>query len=179
MKYIYKYCTPEEYSDMYMSSDCQYLTGLWFEHSADSAKNGQDVIWKELPIFADTTIWLNDYFNGHRPENSINYKINNLTEFRREVDEIMLSIDYGQILTYGDIAQKIAEKRGIERMSAQAVGNAVGANPVCIIIPCHRVVGTKGNLAGYGGGLKNKIALLKHEGLDMSRFYIPVKGNKL
>ncbi|MDO4377666.1 MAG: MGMT family protein, partial [Erysipelotrichia bacterium] len=107
------------------------------------------------------------------------YKINNLTEFRSEVDEIMLSIGYGQILTYGDIAQRIAEKRKIKKMSAQAVGNAVGANPLCIIIPCHRVVGTKGNLTGYGGGLKNKIALLKHEGLDVDRFYIPVRGNKL
>ncbi|MDO4377665.1 MAG: methylated-DNA--[protein]-cysteine S-methyltransferase, partial [Erysipelotrichia bacterium] len=71
MKYIYKYCTPKEYSDMYMSSDGQYLTGLWFENSQDNIKNGQDGIWKDLPIFADTAMWLNDYFIGRRPENSV------------------------------------------------------------------------------------------------------------
>ena len=87
----------------------------------------------------------------------------------------MESIPYGKVISYGDIAKTIAEERNISRMSSQAVGNAVGANPICIIIPCHRVVGKDGNLTGYGGGLDNKVKLLEIEGLDMSKFYLPKK----
>ena len=88
----------------------------------------------------------------------------------------MNSIEYGKVITYNDISKIIAEKRGINRMSSQAVGGAVGWNPICIIIPCHRVVGTNGSLTGYGGGIKNKIELLKLEKNDMSKFFIPKKG---
>ena len=91
----------------------------------------------------------------------------------------MNEISYGTTITYNDIAKKIANQRGIKKMSSQAVGGAVGWNPICIIIPCHRVVGSNGNLTGYGGGLKNKVALLKLEKNDMSQFFIPKKGNKL
>ena len=91
----------------------------------------------------------------------------------------MNEIRYGQTVTYNDISKKIAEKRGVKRMSAQAVGRAVGWNPICIIIPCHRVVGTNGSLTGYGGGIKNKVGLLKIEGNDMSRFTVPEKGTAL
>ena len=83
------------------------------------------------------------------------------------VSEVMESIPFGQTVTYGDIAKRIATKLGKVRMSAQAVGGAVGWNPICIIIPCHRVIGAGGKLIGYGGGLKNKIALLKHEGVEL------------
>lgn len=85
----------------------------------------------------------------------------------------MMKIPFGKTLTYGDIAKKIAAERGIEKMSAQAVGRAVGWNPVCIIVPCHRVVGSNGSLTGYGGGIKNKIALLRNEGIDVEKFSIP------
>ena len=91
----------------------------------------------------------------------------------------MNSIEYGKTVTYNDISKIIAEKRGIKRMSSQAVGGAVGWNPICIIIPCHRVVGTKGSLTGYGGGIKNKVALLTLERNDMSKFFIPKRGTAL
>ena len=91
----------------------------------------------------------------------------------------MNTIPYGDTKTYNEIAKKIALQRDMKKMSSQAVGGAVGWNPICIIIPCHRVVGTNGSLTGYGGGIKNKIALLKLEGNDMSKFTIPKKGTKL
>ena len=84
----------------------------------------------------------------------------------------MNTIDYGDVITYSDIAKMIAKKRNIKKMSAQAVGGAVGANPICIIIPCHRVIGKNNKLVGYGGGLNNKIELLKHEGIDISKYSI-------
>ena len=89
--------------------------------------------------------------------------------------DIMMKIPYGKTITYGDIAKEIASRRGIEKMSARAVGAAVGSNPICIIIPCHRVIGSGGNLTGYGGGIQNKIALLKLEGNDMNNFVLPTR----
>ena len=84
----------------------------------------------------------------------------------------MAEIPYGKVITYGDIAKQIARQKGIETMSAQAVGGAVGHNPISIIIPCHRVVGTNGNLTGYAGGVETKTKLLEFEGVDMSNLYI-------
>lgn len=101
------------------------------------------------------------------------------SEFRKMVWEELLKIPYGCIITYGQIAKQVADRKGILRMSAQAVGGAVGHNPIGIIIPCHRVVGTGGNLTGFGGGIRTKEALLKLEGMDMGRFYIPKKGTAL
>ena len=97
------------------------------------------------------------------PEFTPKYKINNITDFRKEVIDIMNLIPFGETITYNDIAETIAKKRRIKKMSAQAVGGAVGSNPICIIIPCHRVVGKNGKLTGYGGGIKNKEILLEHE----------------
>ena len=91
----------------------------------------------------------------------------------------MNKIPYGKTVTYNDIAKEIAQNRGIEKMSAQAVGGAVGWNPICIIVPCHRVVGTNGSLTGYGGGIQNKVKLLEIENNDMSKFTIPKKGTTL
>ena len=91
----------------------------------------------------------------------------------------MCGIPYGKTVTYGWIADKLAKERGLERMSAQAVGGAVGHNPICIIVPCHRVVGSTGNLTGYGGGIMRKIALLELEGNDMNLFTVPTKGTAL
>ncbi|MDE6477056.1 MAG: MGMT family protein, partial [Mycoplasmoidaceae bacterium] len=100
------------------------------------------------------------------------YKIENITLFRKEVTDIMMRIPFGKTVTYGDISKIIAKNRGLEKMSSQAVGGAVGWNPICIIIPCHRVVGMNGKLTGYGGGIQNKIALLTHEKNDMSKYSI-------
>ena len=91
----------------------------------------------------------------------------------------MNHIPFGDTLTYNDISKIIAKNRGIKRMSSQAVGGAVGWNPICIIIPCHRVVGTNGSLTGYGGGIKNKVALLKLEKNDMNHFFVPKRGTAL
>ena len=168
MTYKYTYQTPENFSNMIMNSDGEYLTGLWFEGSRDSSKHIIDCEEKDLEIFKQTGKWLNIYFSGKNPNFIPKYKINNLTPFRQEVIDIMNSIEYGKVVTYSDISKIIAQKRNLKRMSSQAVGGAVGWNPICIIIPCHRVVGTSRSLTGYGGGIKNKVELLKIEGNDMS-----------
>lgn len=165
------YKTPSNFSDMLMCSDGEYLTGLWFLESKDDLKHTGDMETKDLPIFEETSSWLDIYFSGKNPSFTPKYKINDLTSFREEVFEVMNTISYGDVLTYNDIAKKIAKKRGIEKMSSQAVGGAVGWNPICIIVPCHRVVGANGNLTGYGGGIDNKIELLKLEGNDMNKFF--------
>lgn len=178
---IYKryYQTPDGFSNIIMNSDGKYLTGLWFEGSRDSSKHKIDCEEKDLPIFQETSKWLDIYFSGKEPDFIPEYKIEDLTPFRKEVIDIMNSIPFGKTLTYNDISKIIAKKRGIKRMSAQAVGGAVGWNPICIIIPCHRVVGTNGSLTGYGGGIKNKVALLTLEKNDMSKFFVPKKGTVL
>lgn len=158
---------------IYMQSDGEFLTGLWFEKSKDSSKHMEESEEKELPIFDLTGKWLDIYFGGDIPNFTPKYKIENLTPFRKQVIDIMNKIPYGETITYNDIAKEIAKNNGIKRMSAQAVGGAVGWNPICIIIPCHRVVGTNGSLTGYGGGMKNKIKLLEIEKNDMSKFTVP------
>lgn len=179
MLYKYKYQTPNGFSNVLMSSDGEYLTGLWFEGSRDATKHEINCEEKELPIFQETSKWLDIYFSGKEPDFIPKYKIENLTPFRQEVIDIMNSIDYGNTLTYDDISKIIAKKRGLKRMSGQAVGGAVGWHPICIIIPCHRVVGTNGNLTGYGGGIKNKVALLTLEKNDMDKFFAPKRGTAL
>lgn len=178
MNYKWFYKTPEEFDDMYLTSDGKHLTGLWFKNSKDALKHKVDGTIKELPIFKKTCKWLDIYFKGQNPDFTIEYKIDNLTSFREEITNIMNNIPFGKTITYNDIAKTVAKKRQIKKMSAQAVGGAVGKNPICIIIPCHRVVGQNGNLTGYGGGLKNKIALLKLEGNDMTKFYLKEGKNE-
>lgn len=172
MDYRWFYKTPAEFDDIILLSEGEYLTGLLFINS-DSKNMYNNFEEKRLKVFDDTIKWLDIYFSGEVPEFIPKYKINNSTSFRKEVTDIMNTISYGCTVTYNDIAKNIAGSREIKKMSPQAVGGAVGSNPICIIIPCHRVVGTNGNLTGYGGGLKNKIALLKLEGNDMSMFYLP------
>ena len=179
MIYKYKYQTENEFSNIVMNSDGKYLTGLWFEGSRDIKKHEINCEEKELPIFKETSKWLDIYFSGKEPNFIPAYKINHVTPFRKEVIDIINTIPFGKTLTYNDIAKMIAKNRNIERMSSQAVGGAVGWNPICIIIPCHRVVGTNGSLTGYGGGIKNKVALLTLEKNDMCKFFIPKRGTAL
>ena len=179
MTYTQLYKTPIKFSDIILKSDGEYLTGLWFVGSRDSNKHTANSIEKELKIFTQTAKWLDMYFSGKAPDFIPQYRIENLTPFRKEVIDIMLSIPYGKTVTYGEIANKIAKNHAVKKMSAQAVGGAVGWNPICLIIPCHRVIGANGSLTGYGGGIKNKISLLESEGHDMSKFIIPVKGTAL
>ncbi|MDD7281852.1 MAG: methylated-DNA--[protein]-cysteine S-methyltransferase [Erysipelotrichaceae bacterium] len=154
---IYKciYETPEEFSNMIMTSDGEFLTGLYFNQLNENVNE----VNKDLEIFQSTKKWLDIYFSGNIPDFTPALKLENITPFRQEVIDIMNTIAYGQTITYGDISEMIAKKRGIKKMSSQAVGQAVGWNPICIIIPCHRVIGKDGNLTGYGGGITNKIAL--------------------
>ena len=177
MKYIHTYQTPTGFDDMLLNSDGTHLTALCFEHSRDVRKieHGEP---KELPIFEQTVRWLDIYFSGKQPDFTPPYKID-ATPFRQAVIERMLHIPYGQTVTYGSIAGELAAERGLARMSAQAVGGAVGFNPICLIVPCHRVVGANGSLTGYGGGIRNKVALLELEGCDMTAFTVPKKGTAL
>ena len=123
-------------------------------------------------ILEETKKWLNIYFSGLEP--NFTPKINlRGTEFRRDVWKILLEIPYGETLTYKDIANKLMASKKYERMSSQAVGGAVGANPISLIIPCHRVVGTSGSLTGYAGGLVRKLKLLELEGIDVNKFFMP------
>ena len=125
-------------------------------------------------ILEDTKKWLDLYFSGEEPDFTPKLKLEG-TEFRREVWKILLGIPYGETLTYKDIAEKLMASGKYERMSAQAVGGAVGHNPISIIIPCHRVVGTSGSLTGYAGGLARKVRLLELEGIDVNKFFMPKK----
>ena len=179
MTYKYTYKTPKQFSNMIMNSDGKYLTGLWFEESRNISKYELNCEEKDIKIFKEVSKWLDIYFSGKNPDFTPKYKIDNITPFRKEVVDIMNTIEYGKLLTYNDISKIIAENRNIKKMSSQAVGGAVGWNPICIIVPCHRVVGTNGSLTGYGGGINNKVELLKLEGIDMSKYFIPKRGTAL
>lgn len=175
MTYIKQYNSPIGLINII--SDGDFLIGLYFENSKDAIKHKINSIKKDLPIFNETFKWLDTYFSGKNPNFTPKYKIES-TLFRKQVIDIMNKIPYGQTITYNDIAKEIAKNQGKEKMSAQAVGGAVGWNPICIIVPCHRVVGANGNLTGYGGGLDKKIELLKTEGINTNNYYIPKKITK-
>ena len=159
--YIYHYNSP--LGSITLASDGESLTGLWFDGQKHFPhKLISESIESELPIFTQTCNWLDINFNGRIPDFTPPIFLQT-TPFRKVVYYILLTIPYGQTMTYGEIANIIAEQNGVERMSAQAVGGAVGHNPVSIIIPCHRVVGADGSLTGYASGLDRKIELLKLE----------------
>lgn len=177
MTYTYHYRSP--LGGITLSSNSNELTGLWFDgqkYFGDTLPHNYKA--KSLPIFDLVRHWLDIYFSGKAPDFTPPIKLE-ATPFRKSVWEIMLTIPYGKTMTYGEIAGKIAEQYGLNKMSAQAVGGAVVHNPVSIIIPCHRVVGTNGSLTGYAGGIDKKLQLLKIERADISSFYIPKKGTAL
>ncbi len=167
MKYIWKYKTPEGFDDLVMCGDADALTGLWFAGSRDTARCAEASELRNTPVFCETCRWLDEYFAGRDPGFTPNYRIEGLTEFRKDVIDELLRIPYGATVSYGDIAKAISKKHGGTKVSARAVGGAVGWNPICIIVPCHRVIGANNGLTGYGGGLGNKVSLLAHEGSDM------------
>ena len=164
---FWRYKTPEGFDDLVMRGDGDALTGLWFKGSRDDRRAARGCERRETPVFRGTCRWLDAYFAGRAPGFTPNYRIEGATPFRQAVIDEMLKIPFGVTVSYGDIAKALAKKRGA-RVSAQAVGGAVGWNPVCIVIPCHRVIGADGSLTGYGGGLGNKVALLAHEGIALS-----------
>lgn len=163
MPYTSLYITPPSFDNLLLASDGDLLTGLHFIDSQKAEEYLREGDETDLPIFQETRRWLDDYFSGHQPDFTPRYKLENVTPFRQEVSEIMCTIPFGETMTYGEIAMQIAQRHGLERMSAQAVGGAVGWNPICLIVPCHRVMGAGGQLTGYGGGINNKIALLRME----------------
>ena len=171
--YITRYKTNDKIDNIILTSDGEYLTGLYFEDSFDSKKHVGNYIEQDLPKFEETKRWLDIYFSGNVPDFIPEYKMNYKSDFQKEVTDIMNKISYGKLVTYGDIAKEIASNHHIKRMSAQAVGGAVGSNPICIIVPCHRVVGASNNLTGYGGGIRNKIALLEVEGHNLEEYKLP------
>lgn len=160
-----------------VASDGENIVELWLA--------GQRGFWGELeekgnlaeqiPVLAKAGEWLDRYFAGDRPTPQELPLAPVGGGFRQEVWKILCAIPYGELVTYGEIAKRIAARKGTGKMAAQAVGGAVGHNPISIVIPCHRVVGAGGNLTGYGGGIALKQALLAHEGVDLSGFYVPVK----
>lgn len=146
-----------------LTSDGNSLTGLWFEGKNRCGNiNFREMKKKKLPVFQQTKDWLDIYFDGNIPEFTPPMSVEG-TDFRREVWDILKQIAYGTTMTYGEIAEIMAARKRIVKMSAQAVGGAVGRNPISIIIPCHRVVGANGSLTGYGGGIERKLALLRLE----------------
>ena len=155
------------------------LTGLWFEgQNYFSGHLPAEHTEQETSILAEAKRWLDVYFTGKEPDFMPPLHPAG-SAFRRSVWDILLQISYGQTTTYGEIARQLAEKQGLPRMSAQAVGGAVGHNEISIIIPCHRVVGTNGSLTGYAGGIDRKVKLLEWEHADMTGFFVPAKGTAL
>lgn len=157
------------------------LVGLWMEGQKYFMASLREEV-KECggsPVLNQAKQWLDSYFHKEKPSISELPLSPAGSEFRREVWDILCEIPYGEVTTYGEISKKIAKHRGLARMSAQAVGGAVGHNPISIIIPCHRVVGTNGSLTGYAGGIGKKISLLTLEGVQMERLSIPAKGTAL
>lgn len=161
MNYMLRYASP--LGGITMTGEGDALTGLWFDGQKYSNNIlVSDRVEKHLPVFNKTIKWLDIYFSGGIPDFTPAISIES-TAFRKAVWNILLTIPYGSTMTYGEIAKKIALRQGMKRMSAQAVGGAVGHNPIVLIIPCHRVIGKNGSLTGYAAELEKKEALLRLE----------------
>ena len=177
MPFIQHYDSPM--GGILLAADEIGLVGLWFDGQKYFARDlPEERIERDTPALTEAKRWLDIYFTGKEPDflpplHPIG------SAFRRDVWDILLEIPYGQTTTYGEIARQLVAKRSLPRMSAQAVGGAVGHNKISIIIPCHRVVGTNGSLTGYAGGIEKKIKLLELEQTDMTRFFMPKKGTAL
>ena len=177
----YSTTVPSPMGAITLASDGDNLAALWLKGQKYYGDTINETLLEkdDIPIFIATKKWLDRYFAGHNPS------ISELPlgpiggAFRQGVWSLLCEIPYGEVVTYGDIAKKMAIKMNKERMSSQAVGGAVGHNPISIIIPCHRVVGSNGSLTGYGGGIGRKIKLLELEGVDMSKLFVPTRGTAL
>lgn len=146
-----------------LRSDGESLKGLWFVGQVNDAKDIDDIeIKNDLPIFGQVESWLESYFSGKQTSITIPLQPKG-TSFQQRVWQILQEIPYGETMTYGEIAHRIAKEKGVETFSAQAVGQAVGKNPISILIPCHRVLGKNGALTGYAGGVHRKEKLLQLE----------------
>ena len=164
MNYYFIY--PSCIGKILLISDGEFLTSLKVNESL--SKDIQEN--NNLDVFKKTIKWLDTYFSGQEPKEKLPLKLDG-TSFQKEVWNLLLEIPYGKVITYGEIANQIALKRGINKMSSQAVGNAIHNNPIPIIVPCHRVVGKNNNLVGFGLGMDLKIKLLELEGFDLKEYY--------
>ena len=177
MTYTMHYDSP--LGGILLAADEEGLTGLWFEtQKYFAAKLAPEHEEKMTPALDAACRWLDVYFSGREPDFTPKLHLVG-SDFRQAVWALLLQIPYGQTVTYGELARQLAEKQGRPRMSAQAVGGAVGHNKISIIIPCHRVVGTGGSLTGYAGGIDRKVKLLALEQADMTRFFVPKTGTAL
>ena len=175
MLYYTEYLSPV--CPITIACDGENIVGLWMKNQ----RFYTDTIQKTPAVKMDSAVlkaakgWLDRYFNGEKPSPYELPLAPEGNEFRKAVWKRLCEIPYGEVTSYKAIAEKVAADLGKERMSAQAVGGAVGHNPISIIIPCHRVVGANGNLTGYGGGMDRKIQLLTFENVDMSKLFLPKK----
>ncbi len=178
---LYSAYRPTPLGRILLAGDGDRLTGLWFEgQKYFAASAGEPMTEKsDLPLFRLAGSWLDEYFHGQNPAIADLPLAPRGSVFRRAVWDILREIPYGELTTYGAIAARLAVRTGRKSMSAQAVGGAVGHNPISIIIPCHRVVGTDGSLTGYAGGLDRKIRLLELEGAERTCLFVPKKGTAL
>lgn len=163
MTYKTQYESP--LGELVLVSNETHLLGVWF---INQVYFHTELVTKAIkapktPVLVDTVQWLDRYFAGQHPSPKQLTLCPAGTSFRQAVWHILCDIPYGETITYGEIAKKIAKQLGRERMSAQAIGGAVGHNPISIVIPCHRVVGADGSLTGYAGGVEKKKWLLEWE----------------
>ncbi len=181
MYYSTTYSSPIGIITLACDSSGESIVGLWIEGQKYHGDTIPDVMTPkdEVPLFDITKKWLDRYFAGAKPDISELPLAPIGGEFRQGVWNILREIPYGEVISYGSIAKKMADKVGKKSMSSQAVGGAVGHNPISIIIPCHRVVGSNGSLTGFSGGVHMKMRLLEMEGVDMSRLFIPKRGTAL
>lgn len=177
MQYTAKYQSP--LGEIMLAGDKMGITGLWFTdqkyYGLYLDKENEE---KEIDLLKNAKKWLDIYFSGKEPNFKLPLHFIG-SDFQNKVWEILYSIPYGKTMTYGEIANMIAKKKGLKRMSAQAIGGAVGHNQISIIVPCHRVVGSNGSLTGYAGGIKRKKYLLELEKADMCNLFTPMKGTAL
>ncbi|SJZ44490.1 methylated-DNA--[protein]-cysteine S-methyltransferase [Anaerorhabdus furcosa] len=177
MEYTTLYKSP--LGNITLASDGVAITGLWFENQKYFARTlSKETSQKNLSIFNDAKKWLDIYFVGEQPDFDLPLATKG-TQFQEDVWKVLLDIPYGTTCTYGDIAKKIAQRHNKKTMSAQAVGGAVGHNPISIIIPCHRVVGANKSLTGYAGGIHLKVSLLELEKININQYKLPTKGTAL
>ena len=178
---IYKSYYNSPVGKILLASKNSKLIGLWIEGQKYFLGNLKEEVSKKDDeiILVKTKKWLDRYFNGEKPEISELDLEPIGSDFAKNVWLLLCEIPYGEVTTYGEIAKKMAKIMNKNKMSAQAVGGAVGHNPISIIIPCHRVVGANGNLTGYAGGIDKKIKLLEHENVNMTNLYKPKKSTAL
>ncbi len=173
MTYVTRF--PSPVGTLTAASDGIAVTGLWMENQKYFASTLSGPVQEgPLPVFDALAAWLDAYFAGMAPEISFPLAPSG-SPFRQAVWAVLRSIPRGEVMTYGSIARQLEAAPDAKRVSAQAVGGAVGHNPISILIPCHRVVGTDGSLTGYAGGVDKKLWLLRLEGAPTERLFLPAK----